>query len=256
MRTFMRAGIPAISATLLALVLFLAGAAGAGAQTPATPPPGMTQEQFNSLVDAISNSVADKLKAEGANAPAAAPAAASNSKAKGKAPSPSIVVTPISTGPGPVAVFIDHAGNVVRAVPTLGAKLASIPGLLDQSPAGGRSTSIFLLLLGLVAVVALAAEAVLRAFMTRFRHRLAGNAVPEKGLRSLSNLAALAVLDGLGVLAVWLICNAATGAWFTGATGQDKLAAAILDGIFYWRLYVLLFLIILRPALPLSLIHI
>ena len=64
------------------------------------------------------------------------------------------------------------------------------------------------------------------------------------------NLAALAVLDGLGVIAVWLICNAAIGAWFTGATGQDKLAAAILDGIFYWRLYVLLFLIILRPALP------
>src|SRR6185436_11996404 len=96
----------------------------------------------------------------------------------------------------------------------------------------------------------LAAEAVLRAFMTRFRHRLAGNAVPEQGLRSLMNLAALAVLDGLGVIAVWLICNAAIGAWFTGATGPDRLAAAILDGIFYWRLYVLLFLIVLRPALP------
>ena len=250
MRTFMRAA-PAIGVTLSALVLFLFDAAGASAQTPATPPPGMTQEQFNSLVDAISNSVADKLKAEGAHAPAAAPAASSSSKAKGKgAPTPSIVVTPISAGPGPVAVFIDHAGNVVRAVPALGAKLASIPGLLDQSAAGGRSTSIFLLLLGLVAVAALAAEAVLRVFMTRFRHRLAGDAVPEKGVRSLANLAALAVLDGLGVLAVWLICNAAIGAWFTGATGQDKLAAAILDGIFYWRLYVLLFLIVLRPALP------
>ena len=56
------------------------------------------------------------------------------------------------------------------------------------------------------------------------------------------HLGLLALLDGLGVLAVWLICNAAIGAWFTGATGQDKLAAAILDGIFYWRLYVLLFL--------------
>ena len=245
----------AIAAATLALVL-LFGAAGAGAQTPATPPAGMTQDQFNSLVDAISNSVTEKLKAEGTHAAPAAPPAAthaesSSSKSKGKgAPAPSIVVTPISTGPGPVAIFIDHAGNVVRAVPALGAKLASIPGLLDQSAAGGRSTSIFLLLLGLVAVAALAAEAVLRALMTRFRHRLAGNAVPEQGLRSLMNLAALAVLDGLGVLAVWLICNAATGTWFAGATGQDKLAAAILDGIFYWRLYVLLFLIILRPALP------
>ncbi len=251
MPTFIRA----IGAATFALVVML-GAAGAGAQTAATPPAGMTQDQFNSLVDAISNSVTEKLKAEGAQPahaappPAAAPAAASSSKSKGKAPAPAIVVTPISTGPGPLAVFIDHAGNVARAVPALGAKLGSIPGLLDQSAAGGRSTSIFLLLLGLVAVAALAAEAVLRAFMTRFRHRLAGNAVPDQGLRSLMNLGALAVLDGLGVLAVWLICNAAIGAWFTGATGQDKLAAAILHGIFYWRLYVLLFLIILRPALP------
>jgi small-conductance mechanosensitive channel len=249
MPTFMRA----IGATILTVVLLLA-AANAGAQTPATPPAGMTQEQFNALVDAISNSVADKLKAEGAHdAPAAAPAApaaSSSSKSKAKPPPPSVIHTPLPEGPGPFAVFIGHAGNLVRALPTLGAKLGSIPGLLDQSAAGGRSTSIFLLLLGAVAVVALAAEAVLRAFMTRFRHRLAANAVPEQGLRSLGNLTALAVLDGLGVLAVWLICNAAIGAWFTGATGQDKLAAAILDGIFYWRLYVLLFLIILRPALP------
>ncbi len=113
----------------------------------------------------------------------------SSSKSKGKGvPPPSIVRTPIPEGPGPFALFIDHAGNVARAVPALGAKLASIPGLLDQSAAGGRGTSTFLLLLGLVVVAALAAEAVLRAFMARFRHRLAGNAVPEQGLRSLMNL--------------------------------------------------------------------
>ena len=53
----------AIGTTILTLGLLL-GAAGAGAQTPATPPAGMTQDQFNALVDAISNSVAEKLKAE------------------------------------------------------------------------------------------------------------------------------------------------------------------------------------------------
>jgi small-conductance mechanosensitive channel len=249
MSTFTRA----VGTTMLALVLL--GAASAGAQTPAAPA-GMTQEQFNSLVDAISNSVTEKLRAESAQPapaapPAAAPAAASNSKSKGKVvPPPSIVRTGLPEGPGPFAVFIDRGVNVVRAIPTLGAKLASIPGLLDQSAAGGRSTSTFLLLLGLVAVAAVVAEAVLRAFMTRFRLRLATNAVPEQGLRSLTNLVALAVLDGLGIVAVWLICNAAIGAWFAGPTGQDKLAAAILDGIFYWRLYVLLFLIVMRPALP------
>ena len=70
--------------------------------------------------------------------------------------------------------------TIARAVPALGAKLASIPGLLDQSAAGGRGTSTFLLLLGLVVVAALAAEAVLRALMARFRRRLAGNAVPSR----------------------------------------------------------------------------
>jgi len=250
MPTFMRA----IGTSILTLVFF---SCAVSAQTPA-PPPGMTPEQFNALVDAISNSVTEKLKAEGvhdapASPPVAAPKApdpASGSKSKAKPPAPAIVRTGLPEGPGPFAVFIERAGNVARALPTLGAKLASIPGLLDQSASGGRGTSAFLLLLGLVAVMALAAEAVLRVLMSGFRHRLAANAGPKHGLRSLMNLAGLAMLDGLGVLAVWLICNAAIGAWFTGPAGQNKLAAAILDGIFYWRLYVLLFLIVLRPALP------
>jgi len=246
-----------VLALLLALLLW---SAEAGAQAPSAPPAGLTQEQFKSLVDEISNSVTEKLKAEGlratpappaAAAPAPVPAAASSDKPKSKgAPPPSIVRTPIPEGPGAFAVFIERAGAVVRAVPVLGSQLASIPGLLDLSAKGGRSTSTFLLLLGVAAAAALAAEAILRAFMAQFRRRLAVNAGPEQGLRSLMHLGLLALLDGLGVLAVWVICNAAVGAWFTGPTGQDRLAAAILDGIFYWRLYVLLFLIVLRPALP------
>src|SRR5215467_13104796 len=122
MPTFRRS----IGAAFLAIAVFL-GAADAGAQT-TTPPAGMTQEQFNALVDAISNSVADKLKAEGAHAaPEAAPAAAASSKSKGKVvPPPSIVRTPLADGPGPFAVFIERTGHIVRAVPALGAKLASI----------------------------------------------------------------------------------------------------------------------------------
>ena len=87
--------------------------------------------------------------------PAATHAESSSSKSKGKgAPPPSIVRTPIPEGPGPFALFIDHAGNVARAVPALGAQLAAIPGLLDQSARGGRGTVASCLLLGLVAVVA------------------------------------------------------------------------------------------------------
>ena len=250
---------PVFGALALGLA-FLLWPAGAGAQVPSAPPAGMTQEQFNALVDAISNSVTERLKANGVQAtpgpvtapdPAPAPAAPSNAKPKAKAaPAPAIVRSSLPEGPGAFAVFIERSGAIVRAVPVLGARLAAIPGLLDLSATDGRSTSTFLLLLGLAVAAALAAEAILRALMAQFRRRLAVNAGPEHGLRSLMHLGLLALLDGLGVLAVWVICNAATGAWFTTPTGPDRLGAAILDGIFYWRLYVLLFLIVLRPALP------
>src|SRR5215467_14151403 len=119
MPTFRRS----IGAAFLAIAVFL-GAADAGAQT-TTPPAGMTQEQFNALVDAISNSVAEKLKAEEAQpapaapAPAAAPPAASSSKSKAKPPPPSIVRTGLPDGPGPFAVFIERTGKVILALPTL-----------------------------------------------------------------------------------------------------------------------------------------
>ena len=225
------------------------------AQTPAAPPAGLSRQQFDSLVDAISNSVSEKLKAEGAVVPSATPAApapaASDSKSKSKAPPPpKIVHVEPKAGPDPFVAFINGTVRVVGALPVLGVQLSLIPNLLDQRAEGGRGTSAFLLLLCVVAVVAVATEAILRLLLHRLRARLAANAGPEGGLRSIGFLVGLAVLDGLGVLAVWLICNAATGAWFTDSTGQDKLAAAVLAGIFSWRLYVLLFRIVLQPELP------
>ena len=220
----------------LAMALALGMGIPAHAQTPASPPAGLSQQQFDSLVDAISNSVTEKLKAEGAHAPAAAPApapapAAAEPKSKSKAPPPpKIVRVEPKAGHDPFAAFIDGTMKVAHALPTLGTELARIPGLLDQQAAGGRSASTFLLLLIAVGVVAVAAEAILRLLLQRFRAQLAAGAGPEGGVRSIANLVGLALLDGLGVLAVWLICNAATGAWFTGTTGQDKLAAAVLAG--------------------------
>src|SRR4029077_12578897 len=109
----------ALRAIALTVGLVLAAIAPAGAQAPTTPPAGMTQEQFNALVDAISNSVTEKLKAEGTPAAPAtaapAPAApAASSKSKSSKPAPTIVLTPIPEGPGAFAVFIERAGGVVR----------------------------------------------------------------------------------------------------------------------------------------------
>jgi small-conductance mechanosensitive channel len=239
----------------VAASILLASAVTVYAQTPATPPAGMTQEQFDSLVDAISSSVTEKLKAEGMVV-GPAPASAAQPKAGKGAPAspakPMIVKTAIEEGPDEFAIFLERADQVAKGAPALGTQLAVIPGLLDQRSKGGRDASAFVLLLGLVATLAVAAEAGLRKLLSHFRAQLAAGAGPERGMPSLIDLGLLALLDGLGVFAVWLICHAAVGAWFAGSTGQDKLAAAVLIGIFSWRLYVLLFRILLQPDMPMA----
>jgi len=220
------------------------------AQAPATLPPGMTQEQFDALVDAISKSVAEKLKAETVPAaPPPAPAAKSGKGGTAAAPKPKVVKVAPASG-DEFAVLLGESARLVRAVPTLGRQVAAIPGFLDESERGGRGPAEFLLLLGIVAVAAVAAEAILRQVLRPLRHRLAGGAVPEQGMRSLIHLGSLALLEGLGLFVVWLICHGAVGAWFTGGVEQDKFAVAMLTGIFGWRLYVVAFRIVLRPGLP------
>ena len=62
-------------------------------------------------------------------------------------------------------------------------------------------------------------------------------------------LIGIACLDALGVAAVWLVSYGLIGAWFPGSDEQARLAAAVLSGIFYWRLYMLAFRIFFRPGL-------
>ncbi|MFZ5784417.1 MAG: mechanosensitive ion channel family protein [Pseudomonadota bacterium] len=252
---------------LMALCLSVVLVASAQAQTlPAQPPAsaGLSQEQFDSLVDAISRSVTEKLKADGAlappaatatpapaSAPASVPAKPAASGKGGKAPpGPKIIVTAPKEGPDAFAVFFERAGKVLAATPVMLGKLASVPGLLDLSARGGRDVGSFLMLLAAVVVVAVAAEAALRRLMSGLRARLAVTSAPQFGAQSFASLGGLALLDGLGVAAVWLICHGATGAWFAGATGQDQLARAVLTAIWEWRLLVLVFRIVLQPDMP------
>lgn len=250
-------------ALLVAALLWLTSFTALHAQTAAAPPAGLSQEQFNALVDAISNSVTDKLKAQGA-LPAtdakpdskaepkteAKPAAAPASKGAKPAPGPKVIITPPKEGPNAFAVFLADARRVMGAVPVMAGKLGSIPGLLDERGPGNRSASTFLLLLGAVIVVAIAAEAALRLLLAPLRQRLLSTAPAAFGNRSFASLAGLIALDGLGVAAVWAVCEGATGAWFTGANGQDRLAAAALMVIWHWRLAVLAFRVVLQPDAP------
>ena len=221
---------------VLATILIVGNIVEVSGQTPSTLPPGMTQAQFDAMVDAISKAVADKLKNEGAIAtpgPASAPPPAAGNVVADQ-----------------LAAFVDKAEHVFQGAPILGSNLAAITSLLDESSRGGRGVPRFFLLLAVAAGVSLAAEPILRKSLGVFRRRLASGTAPERGLASLVNLGLLVMLDGLGVLAVWIIVTGALGVLFAGNTGQDRLAAAVLTGLFRWRLFVLGFRILLQPDLP------
>ena len=232
----------ALRCIVLAMTFALGNIVAVYGQTPSTLPPGMTQEQFDAVVDAIGKALFAKLKAEGV-----LPASAA-------APSPAPVPPHTGAAGNAVAdrlvVFLERADHILGTVPALGAHLAAIPRLLDEGKNGGRGVTGFALLLVLVACLAVAAESTLRKALGHYRRGLAADTAPERGLSSLFNLGILAILDGLGVLAVWLIITGAQAVLFPGTTGQDRFATAVLSGIFWWRLYVLVFRILLQPDLP------
>ena len=222
----------------LAIILLVGNIVAVYGQTPSPLPPGMTQDQFDAMVDAISKSVAVKLKSEGVPAtpvPAAAPS------------QPGVASNVVADE---LAAFLEKTERVPRAVPTLGAYLASIPRLLDEGEHGGRAPFQFLLLLALVAGASIAAELVLRKSLSHFRQRLAAGTAPERGLASLVNLGLLAMLEGLGVFAAWLIITGALAVLFAGNTVQDRFAVEALTGTIFWRFFVLVFRILLQPDLP------
>lgn len=216
-----------LRALVLSVLLLLAPLASSQAQGQ-MPPQGMTQEQLDALVAAITKSVLENLRSEKVLAPAA---------------------TAPAEGPDTFDLLLQQASSVLAAVPELGQGLARLVNVLDAAASGGRARGSFLLVLAAVIAAALASEALLRRAMHRPRLRLAEKAGPERGLRSLSYVAALALLDALGVLAFWLVGRASIAVLFSSASLQDRFAAGVLTGLLLWRIYALLFRVILRPNL-------
>jgi moderate conductance mechanosensitive channel len=202
------------------------------------PPPGMTQQQLDSLIDAISNRVVEKLKHEGA--PAVKPA----EPTRGAADDDTDVEDVASAQ---AVAFIARAKLVLGAYPEFWRSLARIPVLLDASASGGRGTVLFLIMLAGAIAVALGSEAVLRRSLDGLRRRLAAVVVEAKRFWPLLGLA---VLDALGLACVLIVSYGVIGHWFPGSDAQSRLAAGILAGVFYWRLYMVVFRIFFRPGLP------
>ena len=227
---------------LLVVSLLFTLAIGANAQTTApTPPAGMTQQQFDALVDRISNAVVDRLKKEGAVA--AGPRRTDETGSRRRTRGRRAGERPGNRLRGPCQARPHRLSGVV-------AQSHAGPCPARQEPKRRAWPPGLPVTLAIAIAAALGAEVLLRRALDGVRMRLAMRlAMHVTGTTDLWPLVALACLDVLGVAAVWLVSYGLIGAWFPGTDEQARLASAVLAGVFYWRLYMLAFRIFLRPGL-------
>src|SRR5258705_13150894 len=102
----------ALRIIVLVMTLIVGNIVEVCGQTPSTLPPGMTQAQFDAMVDAISKAVAEKLKREGAVA-TPAPTTASAPVRPSTAAAGNMVADHL-------AAFVDKAEQVFQGAPILG----------------------------------------------------------------------------------------------------------------------------------------
>jgi small-conductance mechanosensitive channel len=204
------------------------------AQQEPKPPAGLTQQQFDALVEAISASVAKKLKENPPHhtAPAAAHPA---------------IESELDSAAVHFAWLVTRAKATAAAIPLFFSEVARIPDVLfaAREPKSGTWFLAQLLLAGLAA---LAAESVVRWWLRSFRRRWTDGAGEHGGVQSLGRLGLLLLADLVGLAAVWLVSYGSIALMFGYTGDQAELATLVLSGLFAWRLYLVVFRVVLRPG--------
>ena len=205
-------------------------------ETKPPPPAGMTQQQYDELVKSVGQSVLQTLTEKGLLAKPSAPP----SEAKLVEVDKETLVAkrvrrslrPDSEGPWRVSRGLDGSGRFCR----IG---------LDRS-AGGRTRS-----MGLFSACSPSrrAAAVL-AEVGIGRLTLPKRTVIARQFAATGDLwrvVALALLDGLAFVALWIVAHLALDALFAKTGAQTQFAAIVLRGLLTWRMFLLLFRLFLRP---------
>ena len=235
---------------VLALPFLLLPAAPIAAQTPAPAP--LSQQQFDQLVDSLSTAVAERLKT-GAAAPVASPPAGTAAAAKPEtpasepAPAPMMSMTHEEPMSEKFIEVLDRSDDVLAEFPALIEQGSRIPHILSADLNHGREPGRFLLLLAACVAVALGTEGLLRLALRPARRHLANRVT---GAAALWALAALVSLDVVILAGLWLATHAMIVGFFEGDVPQAHFGFLVLTSVFYWRLYLLVFRIALRPNLP------
>ncbi|MDR6952632.1 small-conductance mechanosensitive channel [Ancylobacter sp. 3268] len=249
---------------LLALPLLLLPLAPIAAQTPAPIAPAPTapaptapaplplsQQQFDQLVDSLSSAVAERLKTGAATpaSPSAGTAAGAKPEVPASEPAPAPMMSMTHEEPMSEKFIevLDHSDDVLAELPALIEQGSRIPHILSAELNQGREPGRFLLLVAACVAVALGTEALLRLALRPARRHLANRVT---GAASLWALAALVSLDVVILAGLWLATHAMIVGFFEGDIPQAHFGFLVLTSVFYWRLYLLVFRIALRPNLP------
>ncbi|HSI40032.1 MAG TPA: mechanosensitive ion channel family protein [Xanthobacteraceae bacterium] len=238
-----------VLARLFLILALLAVGTAARAQAPPAP---LTPQQFDALVEAITQAVSQRLNARLPAAPVAEakPAEAKSAEAKPAAGEPPMMIMGDEEPAAQVVIgLIDRAGETLAAEPELMRQYGRIPSFLHARMNEGRAFSRFLGLLVLAAAIALGSEALLRRLLDPMRRRVTARL---NGAAGLWVLAGLAALDALLVAVMWVVTYGFVVVWFPGMVPQSRLAYLVLSSLVYWRLYMLVFRIVLRPGLSVA----
>src|SRR5689334_2652969 len=218
------------------VLLFLLVVGQADAQTNSRPPAGMTQQQYDELVQSVGESVLQTLTDKGL----VAKPSASSSEAK------PIEIDEEALVAERVREALGEVPKVLGSYPEVWTDLANLPKRLDGTPAGRRGLWAYLGLLVIMLAAALLAEASVGHLTLAKRKVIAQQFAATGGLW---RAAALALLEGLAVVALWMVAQLALGILFAKADAQTQFAAIVLNGLVTWRMFLLLFRLYLRPEL-------
>jgi moderate conductance mechanosensitive channel len=136
---------------------------------------------------------------------------------------------------------------VLGRYPEVWTDVGGLPNRLDGTPTGGRGLWAYLALLIATMAAATAAELGIRHLGLAKRAVIAQEFSADGRLR---RVAALALLDALAVLALWLVAHLALNTIFATGGPQLEFATIVLRGLVAWRTFLLFFRLYLRPDLP------
>ncbi|MBS9478896.1 mechanosensitive ion channel family protein [Ancylobacter radicis] len=241
--------------TVLALSLLTAMSLPARAQTaapaesaiPTTAPLPISPQQFDQLVDALSKAVAERLKAEQVAAPAGTTTPATAAAPASPPAAPPMMDMEMEEPLSEVFIeVVERGDDALEHFPALIQQAVRIPMILGPDLNSGRDPNRFLLLLAACVAAALATEGLLRLALRWPRRYLASRV---EGAASIWALAALIGLDVVVLTGMWLVTHGFVVGLFAGSEPQARFGYLVLTSVFYWRLYLLIFRIPLRPKL-------